>query len=203
MGFKFDKIKTEQLIRLKHSDKFMECFKLAEGNPKSLKSAWKELSNEINPDLNYMDTKAKYNQLLSKFKVENIESKKSGSGCSTWKYWNVFNETFSKNQDFTMPNVIELGNSSEVTPSDNVLPEPQVYKPPKRQKLAKSDYYEKKLNVLNALEVVIKNETSDRKENEQINSKISNLTQKLENIEFVVNEVNNYLAQILKNQKKE
>ncbi len=66
-----------------------------------------------------------------------------------------------------MPNVIELGDSSEVTQSDNVLP-----KPLRKQKLDKSDYYDKKLNILNFLELIVKNETLDRKENKQINAKI-------------------------------
>ena len=42
------------------------------------------------------DVRRKYNQILSKYRVEYINLKKSGSSPSDWKYWNIFNETYPK-----------------------------------------------------------------------------------------------------------
>lgn len=64
MKSKFNKAETKNLIRLKHSQEYLNIFKKAEGRPKALKEAWISLSKEINENYDYLDVTAKYNQLL-------------------------------------------------------------------------------------------------------------------------------------------
>lgn len=96
MKSKFNNEETVTLIKLKHSQEYINMFEKSENRPKALKEAWIHLSNAVNKDYDYLDVKAKYNQLLSKYKYESAESNRSGAASSSWKYWNIFNSSFPK-----------------------------------------------------------------------------------------------------------
>ncbi|KAI5154597.1 hypothetical protein ENBRE01_3416, partial [Enteropsectra breve] len=103
---------TEQLIRFKHSENMCAKFEEALNKPHKMKLCWNTVAEVFEVNISGDAAKIKYNHLLSKYRDELVESKKSGASTPKWKYWSVFHSTFPASLHHTMPNVVELGDES-------------------------------------------------------------------------------------------
>lgn len=195
MTAKFGKKETELLIKLKHSEEYINLFKKAEGNPKQLKQAWMKISSSISMDFNYLDVKIKYNQLLSKYRVEAAETKRSGSSASSWKYWNIFNETFPSKRHFIMENVVELGNDIKIIADEKKSPKIDLEV---NKKTKKTEYLEMKMSLINNLNKSLENENYENLKIIKLEEEIKKVNKRIKDLDESMRKVENNLEEILK-----
>ena len=180
----WNKNNTRTLINIKHAESSTVKFIKATNNPKKMKIFWDEVAVEMNSSFTGIECKIKYNALLSKYKSELDNSKKSGANKSSWIYWELFNSTFSKKDNVFLNDVIELGGDEKEFEDELILLESKDFNystirktketgsESTNKKKRKSDLGQIKIEVLELWkEKLIEEKENDRKTNNKMRMK--------------------------------
>ncbi len=88
---------VESLVKLRNSDNYAQAFSINRNNGYKCNKLWEELTEELGFKINSKKVATKYRDLLSTYRKELSDSKRTGASPSFWKYWNLFRDSINEN----------------------------------------------------------------------------------------------------------
>ncbi len=113
-NFKWIHDKVDALVKLRNSESFTQAFSINRNNGYKTNKVWEEVLTELEFETTAKKVACKYKDLLSRHRKELTESKRTGTSPSTWKYWNLFQDTINDNVGGAPLVKVEIGTENPI-----------------------------------------------------------------------------------------
>ncbi len=181
--FRWTHEKVEELVKIRNSVDFAEEFLNNKNNGYKTNKLWQDIANVLGVPVNGKKVAAKYNDLLSVYRKELTESKRTGASPSMWKYWNLFRDSINERVGGDPLVKVEIGCGTPIITEKNEYPS----SPTRKIKNVKESKDLKKTAFQAFIDLVEMKKSSMKKEADE-NEEIKSLKEEIADLKTMMKE---------------